>query len=1531
MRRTVTLGLVLVFLLSSFLFGAQKKIYVPDRAPGTPEVLMLRDLRDGKITQAQADDYEAMMIFRPGALPKRYRDAMPLRRRTCETSDMIDMHLHWKSIDSETRKAIPQFLRPGKKAPVQRVLKGTLPAFSMEPQPLPGKVPAPENSYAPSEINQHVYVTKNFRIHWNSTGDEALGTGLYPDSDGNGIPDGPQVASEALETAWTWFSEHGYRMPPGTDSYYYEFYFGGTDPNTLGVTTPIEFIEEIDRVIPRRANHYSSSFIVMGINLEDIYPDGRIVPPLDLLRCVCVHEFFHAIQMGYNDSIDANIDWSTDPVSGYTNHWWSEACSKWSEVQPGPEYAAVASPAAWLSDFLMYPEIALDSPEWDAHWYMDCIWPIYLQTHLSPDASVIREIWETCDSTNSAVDATNSVLARHLPGGFAQAFRSFLLANLQQDYPDAGKYPLQYSALWYDLKVSNYPLIQQPPFGYYTEGLGAGYLLFSPELPRTQQPIALDFNVAVNADPANWLMMLVRKNNGVWEIQDTTPGVTVGISNFAMTDLFGNPIYTPDAIFILSPFVANDWNFYAYDVTATEGSADTTSPTPDPMTWLETPHAISSSAIAMSAQYAFDALSMPVTYFFEELTGNPGGASSGWIDDNIYTGTGLSPNVQYTYTAMARDSAIVPNVSKFPAPAVSVYTWCNVPAKPTLKDPSPTKYYIEIHDVDAGNNPLNPDGTEYAVYNTSTGMFVGADGNPTILAYFTTAQSWALIRIKGLQPGTTYIFQLKARNHDNVETDLGPGTMATTLVSDTRKPAVTGLTMDPVWVKQGQTKTAVITASTTDRPTGGSDILQAEYFIGGDPSEGHGIPMQAADGAFDSPVETVTATLNTTTWLIANNPYIVSVRCRDEAGNWSPAVAMTVTVADIDAPSRIDLLRADYAFEGSIPQAAGLTLISATSEDPSMPAANAIDRNEATAWATSASGTAESDSINLSIAGNGTYSKLVLFAADPALFPSRFRVKLGHYDSATGVTEWRTVVSEDSYEAAPGQNPFAIAPTPAEYLTLEIEYGPQGSVRPAEIAEIQLFPNLGGAHTVILSWNAPTDVGPTGRADHYIVEYSMDKLLLESKFDADPVTGILASGILVPVDAPPTPAAPGAPQSMQVKDLQGDTTYNFAMKSVDGYDNKSEMSNTVTIRTLPDSEPYIMLDAPQDGGNLSVSTPPTFAWHANKYSTFHVLFSNVPGFPSKPVVDALNRTERTLVFAPGAKKTSFKPTAAQWKRIKTIAAGMDGTIYWKVVGKSSDPSALIGTSEVFHEYGFDLGSIMSATFTPFDMVNGYRSIWPNSRPQFTWTTSDSRFSRFFIDFSTSQDNVSVFDRGTTAVVPCRKNPHGPVPTWYKPNTSNWKRVKKALFAGTDPTGVLYWRIRGVDSQGAYSVATDPAPLAILPPEIRLRLPEPKSNGTADRDLPFTLRWDIIANGYPYFKVQFSTSQVFPADKTTITFGMVRGTSFYVNAAASKRVGRLYDAAGAGAHLYWRVLAYESDRTFYIPSGSEGITLIDSPK
>ena len=124
------------------------------------------------------------------------------------------------------------------------------------------------------------------------------------------------------------------------------------------------------------------------------------------------------------------------------------------------------------------------------------------------------------------------------------------------------------------------------------------------------------------------------------------------------------------------------------------------------------------------------------------------------------------------------------------------------------------------------------------------------------------------------------------------------------LVIETDIPTVTGTAVTPA--STDTTVPVALTATATDATT---DIVWAEWFTGADPGEGDGTDMTVAANGL---VWDLAATIDTTGWTPGD--YVIEVRARDAAGNWSPTDSATLTV-DPAPPTGPELL--DFSSVGN--------------------------------------------------------------------------------------------------------------------------------------------------------------------------------------------------------------------------------------------------------------------------------------------------------------------------------------------------------------------------------------------------------------------------------------------------------------------------------------------------------------------------------------------------------------------------------------------------------------------------------------
>lgn len=121
---------------------------------------------------------------------------------------------------------------------------------------------------------------------------------------------------------------------------------------------------------------------------------------------------------------------------------------------------------------------------------------------------------------------------------------------------------------------------------------------------------------------------------------------------------------------------------------------------------------------------------------------------------------------------------------------------------------------------------------------------------------------------------------------DRIDESIADGRMVGKIVvqasTDTSGPVVSNVAVSPN--PTGGAASVTLTADLSDVAQGGSNVVAAEYFVDTTGGTGSGAAMAAADGAFNSPAETVSANLNVSG--LSDGSHQLYVRGRDAAGNW---------------------------------------------------------------------------------------------------------------------------------------------------------------------------------------------------------------------------------------------------------------------------------------------------------------------------------------------------------------------------------------------------------------------------------------------------------------------------------------------------------------------------------------------------------------------------------------------------------------------------------------------------------------------
>jgi hypothetical protein len=342
----------------------------------------------------------------------------------------------------------------------------------------------------------------NIKLHYAKTGTDAVFQANVDVNPLDGVPDYVNRCADIFDSVWNKeVNMMGYNPPP-SDNWYqpnggdgkYDVYLKVPLGNYYGYTVP-------ESSYTSNSTSYTSYIVVLNDYTGRCYNHDD---PIDCLRVTAAHEFFHAIQFGY----DASEFEYTDPndIDTYKQYW-MEMSAVWMEDQV---YDGV-------NDYLNYLRYFFGHPDWSLKTfggsgdgilfpYGACVWPIYLSERKYPskpvgfDTSIIKDIWIECakcqgpNFLNSPIDcqgitepAIDIVLnARGIT--FEEAFREFTVWNYFT--ADRARTQIFYSEgnLFPKVKVDSsyhfhtvYPVINSTSLPNPPYGLGSNYIIFKPQ------------------------------------------------------------------------------------------------------------------------------------------------------------------------------------------------------------------------------------------------------------------------------------------------------------------------------------------------------------------------------------------------------------------------------------------------------------------------------------------------------------------------------------------------------------------------------------------------------------------------------------------------------------------------------------------------------------------------------------------------------------------------------------------------------------------------------------------------------------------------------------------------------------------------------------------------------------------------------------------------------------------------------------------------------------------------------------------
>ncbi len=213
----------------------------------------------------------------------------------------------------------------------------------------------------------------HFTIHYTTSGVDAPNIAKINQYTGLSLTnasDWASIVGDAFETAYAFYQNIGYHMPPTNP---YDVYLSSlSSAGEYGVT------QDIQKVPSSGFPYASSSFIEVDKDFTNSIFKPQTYTPLQSLQITSAHEFHHAIQYGYNYYFDI---------------WYAEATSTWFEdevhdsVNQNYDYIS-----GWFNNSTSQLNLQQSDPNFDNQAYGRWIFNRYLaENHTT---TVVRSIWE---------------------------------------------------------------------------------------------------------------------------------------------------------------------------------------------------------------------------------------------------------------------------------------------------------------------------------------------------------------------------------------------------------------------------------------------------------------------------------------------------------------------------------------------------------------------------------------------------------------------------------------------------------------------------------------------------------------------------------------------------------------------------------------------------------------------------------------------------------------------------------------------------------------------------------------------------------------------------------------------------------------------------------------------------------------------------------------------------------------------------------------------------------------------------------
>ena len=348
-------------------------------------------------------------------------------------------------------------------------------------QPLmdpPGGI-APNGSPAAPDSSWSTAESAHFHVSWKASGDDAP---PLADANGNHVPDYIDNALVYLEKAYDFeVKQLGFIPPPDGKEviFFKKLNHNGLTHPMPGKKSWIELSSDILGFTKRVLGKYYNPTVVS----HD--PAG---PEAGLLKAVCAHEYFHAVQAQYS--------WG-QPA------WWAEGTADWMGNQVFPESGFYLNN---VGPHLEQPYASLFL-EGDFMQYSASLFPTFISENLG--ASKVKDIWDAVKST-----PLEQALANNL-GDLPEFYLNYACYNAVRNYKDGQRMPMPQMN-----SNEDYPATLTPPAGREPQYYGASIFRLVPRRPGT---LHVEFAPADRGD-VRARLIIIDRGNTTWNISRVRAG-----------------------------------------------------------------------------------------------------------------------------------------------------------------------------------------------------------------------------------------------------------------------------------------------------------------------------------------------------------------------------------------------------------------------------------------------------------------------------------------------------------------------------------------------------------------------------------------------------------------------------------------------------------------------------------------------------------------------------------------------------------------------------------------------------------------------------------------------------------------------------------------------------------------------------------------------------------------------------------------------------------------------------------------------